>query len=335
MASIRKRGDLQWEARIRRRGYPVQCQTFETRARAEAWARSVESAMDHGVWVDRWESESTTLRDALDRYRREVTPNKKHAGVEAGRIGRIMDHAVCLMPLARVRGVHIAGYIADRVAAGAGGNSVRLELAILSHLFTVARTAWGMEGLDNPVGNAKHARPRVPGGRERRLQPGECGALLGAASLRFAELAAFALETAMRQGELARMEWGSVDLAQRSLFIPDSKNTDARTVPLSPAALEILAGLPHRTGSVFGMTESAMRQAMDDARDRAGITNLKFHDLRHEAISRLFENTDLDAMEVRAITGHRTMQMLARYTHLRTARLADRLAGWPRVVAVK
>lgn len=331
MATITKRGARQWQVRVRRAGYPEQCQSFETKARAESWARSVENEMDRGIWVDRSESEATTLADALDRYGREVTPNKKHAGVEAGRVKRLMDHPLALLPLSRVRGVDVARYIADRVDAGAGGNTVRLELAILSHLFSVAASAWGMEGLANPVANAKHARPRVPGGRERRLQPGECGALLGASSLRFAEVAAFAIETAMRQGELARMEWRHVDLARRSVFIPVTKNTDARTVPLSPAALEILAGLPHRVGPVWEMTESAMRQAMDDARDRAGITNLKFHDLRHEAISRLFENTDLDVMEIRAISGHRTMQMLARYTHLRTARLADRLAGAPRV----
>jgi integrase len=57
------------------------------------------------------------------------------------------------------------------------------------------------------------------------------------------------------------------------------------------------------------------------------VEGLRFHDLRHEAISRLFENTDLDLMEIQKITGHKTLQMLLRYTHLRTARLADRLAG--------
>ena len=206
MATITKRGARQWQVRVRRAGYPEQCQSFETKARAESWARSVENEMDRGIWVDRSESEATTLADALDRYGREVTPNKKHAGVEAGRVKRLMDHPLALLPLSRVRGVDVARYIADRVDAGAGGNTVRLELAILSHLFSVAASAWGMEGLANPVANAKHARPRVPGGRERRLQPGECGALLGASSLRFAEVAAFAIETAMRQGELARME---------------------------------------------------------------------------------------------------------------------------------
>lgn len=71
----------------------------------------------------------------------------------------------------------------------------------------------------------------------------------------------------------------------------------------------------------------AIIQAMEQARKKAGLQDLHFHDLRHEAISRLFENTDLDVMEIKTISGHRSMQMLARYSHLRAHRLADRLAG--------
>ena len=78
---------------------------------------------------------------------------------------------------------------------------------------------------------------------------------------------------------------------------------------------------------VFGMSADAITQAMEQARKLADIEDLHFHDLRHEATSRLFEDTDLDIMEIRAITGHRSLQMLARYSHLRTHRLAERLAG--------
>jgi integrase len=79
--------------------------------------------------------------------------------------------------------------------------------------------------------------------------------------------------------------------------------------------------------SVFGISSESITQAMIKACKKVNLENLRFHDLRHEATSRLFENTDLDLMEIRAITGHKTLQMLVRYTHLRTARLADRLAG--------
>ena len=75
------------------------------------------------------------------------------------------------------------------------------------------------------------------------------------------------------------------------------------------------------------MSAENITQTMIKACQKVGIENLHFHDLRHEAISRFFENTDLDVMELKSITGHKTLQMLVRYTHLRTARLADRLAG--------
>ncbi|MGI0135320.1 MAG: tyrosine-type recombinase/integrase, partial [Candidatus Micrarchaeaceae archaeon] len=105
-----------------------------------------------------------------------------------------------------------------------------------------------------------------------------------------------------------------------------------RTVPLSPAALDVLKSLPRRiNGSVFGLSSNAISMAWKRTVKKANIRGLTFHDLRHEAISRLFEDTNLDMMEIRAISGHKTLQMLARYTHLRTHRLADRLAGAGRV----
>lgn len=102
-------------------------------------------------------------------------------------------------------------------------------------------------------------------------------------------------------------------------------------MPLSPVAKGILNALPRQiSGRVFGLTEDMITAGMRKAVHKAKLEDLTFHDLRHEAISRLFENTDLDSMEIAQISGHKTMQMLKRYSHLRTARLAERLAGQPR-----
>jgi integrase len=134
----------------------------------------------------------------------------------------------------------------------------------------------------------------------------------------------------MRREEIASLTWNNVDLKKRCALLPKTKNGEARTIPLSPSAISILQevqGNNQNNESVFGISSGAITQAMERARKLAKIENLTFHDLRHEAISRLFENTDLDVMEIKMISGHKTLQMLARYTHLRTARLADRLAG--------
>ena len=134
------------------------------------------------------------------------------------------------------------------------------------------------------------------------------------------------LETAMRRGELVRMRWEQVNVAKRVLRIPDTKNGESRDIPLSSRALEILDELPRRIdGKVFGLTANSISQAFERASERAGISNLRFHDLRHEATSRFFER-GLNPMQVASITGHKTLQMLKRYTHLRAEDLAKLLA---------
>jgi integrase len=131
----------------------------------------------------------------------------------------------------------------------------------------------------------------------------------------------------MRREEIASLVWENVNIPEKSAYLPKTKNGEARSVPLSPAAIKILESMGRTDGSVFGISADAITQATEAARKKAEIEDLHFHDLRHEATSRLFENTDLDVMEIRSITGHKNLQMLARYTHLRTPRLAARLAG--------
>lgn len=344
MATIQKRGTKQWRAQIRKRGWPAQSATFDTRQQAESWARRVEYEMDAGIFVvpaltppepEEPEPERVApaqgdadwpLGAALKKYLEEITPGKKNHVREGNRIRKWMAHPLADRPLTGIRPSEVAGYRDARLQAGIAGNTVRLELAALSHLYTVAQQEWGYEDLSNPVQRIR--KPRIPAGRDRRLRPGEMGALLGAASMEYACLIAVALETGMRRGELAGLVWDDVDLKRSILVLRDTKNGDTRTVPLSPAASEALKTLPRRLrGGVFSMNEEAITREFQRLRDLCGIKGLNFHDLRHEAISRLFERTDLDAMEIRSISGHRTMQMLSRYTHLRADRLVSRLAG--------
>lgn len=336
MATFRKRpgprGSNVWQAQIIRQGFKPQFRTFDTKGEADAWARQVEAQMDAGSWRDRSEGDRTTVSAALERYAQEMTPRKAPttAARELAKIRGLRSGPLAPVSLSRVTGQDVASYIRAREQRGAKAATVITELATLSHLYTVARTAWGMSYLVNPVPLAKAVRPKVPGGRERRLVGDEETRLLAAAPRVLGAVIRFALATTMRRGEIASLRWGQVDIKRRSLTLgsTETKNRTARSVPLSPAALKVLRELPRRIdGSVFSMTGNAIHQAWDRAVEKAGIEGLTFHDLRHEAISRLFEDTDLDVMEIRAITGHKTLQMLARYTHLRTHRLADRLAG--------
>jgi integrase len=152
--------------------------------------------------------------------------------------------------------------------------------------------------------------------RERRLKEGEFDLLKAAAAKSRSwyvwPVVVLAIETAMRRGEILGLRWEHIDLDQRTAFLPMTKNGRSRQVPLSEAAIDQLTTAPRDTGRPFPVTEVAMRQAWDRLRVRAGIDDLTFHDLRHEAISRMFDD-GMKIHEVMAISGHRTASQLFRY----------------------
>ncbi len=166
------------------------------------------------------------------------------------------------------------------------------------------------------------SRPHVNDKKDRRLVGDEEKRLLTAAGVygdagEIAFIITWAIETAMRRGKITGMRWEHLDRKDRVLLIPETKNGTPRQVPLSTVALSILDALPRRIdGRVFAIHAASISRAFAETCKAAGIEGLTFHDLRHEATSRLFEK-GLNPMEVAAITGHKTLQMLKRYTHLK------------------
>lgn len=322
MAAIRKRGKS-WRVQIRRRNHPPQFKAFSTRAEAEAWARQIESEMDRGAFISRAEAERTPIADLLDRYEREITPGKRSARTEIYRLKMLKDAFGCL-PVARLRPKDIASYRDQRIAQGIAGGTVIKDINTLSHVIQTARREWGINLPDNPA--KLITRPKVAPGRKRRLEPGEEAALLAGckASGAPALLLMFqlALETAMRRGELLGLEWKHIDLERRVAYLPHTKNGESRYVPLSTTAVKVLSEWPKSDGKVFhhwsrpDSFENAWRRVVSKLK----LEDFRFHDLRHEATSRFFER-GLNLMQVAAITGHKTLQMLKRYTHLRAEEL--------------
>lgn len=321
MASIKLMRSGSYQARVRRKGSKDQAKTFSTKAEAAAWARVVE----RGPLVNTPPAGSLTLREALHRYSREVTPSKKGAIQELGRIKRWQRHpTLAHRPLDSLRAADLAAYRDARLASGISGNTVRLDLALISHLFEVARREWNMESLVNQVKGIR--KPRVGRGRSRRLAPGEEARLLLACPPRLVPIVKLAIETGMRRSELTGLTWSSVDLKARVIHLEDTKNGDARDVPLSSRALAALEGLT-RAGTdaaVFQVTADWATKAFVEAARKAGLKDLRFHDLRHEATSRLFE-LGLNVVEASSITGHKSLQMLKRYTHLKAVDLVAKL----------
>jgi len=325
MASIRKRGPYQWEVRIRRKGYPYQFKTFERKSDAESWANDIESEMGRGLFISRKEAEQTCLKDALDRFEKEFAEGYAQPKQVKSRIRKVKEKPLAEMILANIRGKDVAVYIDSRKDDGLASQTILHEVNLISRVFEISRKDWGMESLRNPtkfVNKPKQSKPRT-----RRLEEGEEEKLFDKLSEELKPIVSFALETAMRRGEIARMRWNRVDLKKRYVHLPKTKNGDARSVPLSSAALRILKGIPQQIGGhVFPIHPDDISKDFKEAADDAGLIDLRFHDLRHEATSRLFEKTRLDIMQIKSITGHKSFQMLDRYTHLRAHELADLLA---------
>jgi integrase len=178
----------------------------------------------------------------------------------------------------------------------------------------------------NPV--QQIAVPEAQKPRERRLEDNESNILASAAlasAWYLRPLIALAIETGMRRGELLSIRWKDVDQTARTIRILKTKNGHPRTIPLTPKAIEVLSSLERKDERVFPVTPNAVRLAWERLRRRAGLEDLRLHDLRHEAVSRFFEY-GLTVPEVALISGHRDPRMLSRYTHLRPEKVAENLA---------
>jgi integrase len=223
----------------------------------------------------------------------------------------------------------LAKYRDERLIDAAPATVVR-ELNTVSHAIDTALREWGLWLPRNPVKMVR--RPWVPQGRKRRLEDGEEARLLTATERGrtplLKQLIILAIETTMRRGELLGLRWEHVYLANRIAHLPLTKNGESRDVPLSRRATDTLTALlEHRRPGdelVFPMSANSVRLAFERLRARAKMRDLHFHDLRHEAITRLFER-GLSIAEVSAISGHRELRMLQRYIHLRAADLVARL----------
>jgi len=322
MATIRKKGDLQWHVQIRRKGYPTQSKTFNTRFDAERWSSVIESEMARGVFIDRTEAEATTLADALDRYEREISIHKKTHNKEKSIIKSWRGSALASRSLASIKQTDIAKWRDARLKE-IGAASVRNEMALLSHLFTTCGKDWGM-GISNPLLMVR--KPAPVKSRDRRLSGDELDKIIQATeSPELPAIIRLLTETAMRRGELSKLRWENIDMQNRVAYLVDTKNGDNRHVPLSSSAVTAMKSLPRRIdGRVISMAGDSITQAFARACERAGVENARIHDLRHEGVSRLFEK-GLGVMEVASVSGHKTLSQLKRYTHLDARELAKKL----------
>ncbi len=332
------------QAIVRRKGYPAESKTFRTKTQAEAWARQVESRMDGGSFVSLALAERTTFGQVAERFSSEFAPHHYRGTAWRHKLARLVERlgeyslAACTPKLA-------AEYRDNRLqdpdprftrdpgtAPKVSPATVKTELDLLSKVLDVASKEFGipLPG-GNPVKSIR--KPKQGRARGRRLSAEEWVALMDEVKasrnpwLHVAVL--LSVETAMRQGELLQLDWKMIDKKRRVALLLDSskiKNGEARAVPLSSGAIAALESLPKAIGGrVIPLEKNTLYGAYKHACVRAGIENFTWHDLRHEALSRLAERGDLSMLELAQVSGHKTLQMLKRYTHLQAESLAKKL----------
>jgi integrase len=326
MASFRQRNG-KWQARVIRDGYPDQTKTFQSKADAEKWARALESAIDKGQFVTTTEAHRTTLSDVIARYLVEITPTMKGATEDAIRLKAILRKPIAKWSMANLSAARIAAYRDERLKEVSAGTVIR-ELAYLSSIINHARREWGIN-VSNPVQMVR--KPQSPQARSRVLTDDEIGKLLhalepqGRRSHWTKPAVQLALETAMRRGELLSLRWEYIDLQARTAFLPDTKNGESRTVPLSSAAAQVLSELPkHISGAVIPVKFFSLDAAFKRACKRAGLQEVRFHDLRRTAITRMADKLP-NVIELAAVSGHKSLMVLKRYYRPAPIDLAKKL----------
>lgn len=341
MATIVRAPSKARKAVIRRKGWPTLSKSFRTKRDAEDWARRTEDEMIRGVHIKRSPPESMTIDAALNRYIVEVTPTKRPSTQYAEKMrSKKLRKNLGDYSLTSLSPDIVAKYRDSRLAEGKIPSTVRLELALLGHLYTIAIKEWGLGLVYNPVASIRWPAPAP--GRIRRLSWSEARRMLESCDAysnpMLSWIVRIALYTGMRRGEILSLTRDQVDLNRRLVRLNETKNGSARTVPLSKRAVRVFRralsnpiqpadtrliffGEPGRDGK---RRPYQTNRVWSIALKRANIVDLKFHDLRHEAISRLVER-GLSDQEVAAISGHKSMQMLKRYTHLRAEDLVARL----------
>ena len=312
MATIRKRGN-KFQVQVRRVGFQGKTKSFERLTEAKAWARSQEIYFDRGE-AGNQKPDDMPLSSILSHYLVEITPTKKSAAVEGRRIKRLLRDEIARQTLRMLTPAKLATFRDRRVKDGI--RTAAYDLQVIRHALKIARAEWGVNIPKNPVEAIRLPRPPKP--RERRVTSAEYNSLLlhtkASRSKYMFPLIVLAVETGMRLGELLKLEWNDFDEEDRLLTLKDTKNGESRVVPLSLTAFDILRALPRDNATLFATNYHAVKSAWQRICKRAGIENLRFHDLRHEAISRFFEK-GLTLPEVTMLSGHKTKAQALRYAH--------------------
>lgn len=326
--------DTSFQLRIRRKGIKDQFITFDTYEAADQARLKIEAEFSVSIVRDYATAAHITLGELMVRYRDEVAPEHGGGDIETYRINRILrEEAFVHKKLAALCTEDLQNFIIDRLN-DVEPPTVDRDLDVLSQVICYAADVWKIAAVESPFVGLR--RPKYFNERDRRLTVGEEDRLLTAAQLDenpYIEPAIIlALETAARRGEMLAIEKGDVNFDERYVVLRKTKNGQPRKVPLTTRAMQVLSYLvaecTEDNERLLKLTANALKKAFfERVIPASGIEDLHFHDLRHEAISRLAESGQFQLIELQAISGHRDPRMLLRYAHLCSGNLAQKMDG--------
>jgi|TARA_R110000823_G_C15860761_1_gene493142 integrase len=338
MASITLRGD-RWRSKVKRLGYPLQSKTFTTKAQAKSWARRIETDMDNGTWVDTTKTQLNTVEGIIDnliysfeRFGLEIDGPKRSAlnGLKTY-FGEDSLHDLTVDDI-----LDFAAFRRKTV----GSNTLQKQMYFFRQAVQVSRVRLTDDVVEIAIKELKQKK-QIMGSkaRDRRLEKGEYARLKKAAGKhKWIMLAVdIALTSGMRMGEIHALKRSDIDF-EESLITLLRKDKDSEggkkkaEIPLWDSVREVLLRGQNYFGEGDTLFKIELAASISDKfaaiAKKAGIHDLHFHDLRHEAISRMFEPKNkggrgMKIEEVKLISGHTSFDQLARYVNLRARDLRD------------
>lgn len=339
---ISKNGKISFRARIELKGFKRLSGTFSSKTKAKLWKQQTEAAMREGRYFKSIEARKHTLGDLIDRYIRDVLPNKaKSFNKQRGQLlwwrdqlGHQLLSDLTPALIAEHRDI-LASHTTYRKTKRSPATVVRY-LAALSHALSMAVKEWGWLE-DSPM--RKVTKPKEPRGRVRYLSSDERRKLLEAckqsSSLFLYPVVVLALATGMRMMEILKLQWKDIDLKRGVIILHETKNNERRCVPLTGYALEmirefegqrrILSPLLFPSKRLTDGKPYSIRSAWEKAIEIAAIQDFRFHDLRHDFASQLLAS-GASLAQLSEVMGHKTLQMIKRYAHLCHSQATDVVA---------
>jgi len=315
MGCVRKRGKS-WNAQVRISGWRSFTKTFKTKLDATEWVVNFEKEL-RSKPIPEKDVKSLKLKDLFNKYKLETLPKLKSYKIVCYKLDVLSRSWLGEIKVVNLTKGHLEQFCKDRKLVVKDG-TIKSELMLVKRIFRVASDRWNygipfdaFHGIELP---STH-KPRT-----RRALQEELSTLISNTDKQrnkyISTIIQFAVETGMRRLEILKLKWNDVNLETGIASLYDTKNGDDRHIPLTKTAIQLLSNLTQSSEFVFPISANCLRLAWERCRNKSNIKGLRFHDLRHEAVSRFFE-MGLSVPEVALISGHKDVRQLFRYTHLK------------------